>query len=343
MMNPGNPREVLMRALGLTLLLLFASLRSIDAQTQTQPAEAPPADVSPIAAPQVQPPQTEATPPPPQSARQALLEMFIAPKPGAMEKHLPEITRKILMHGGDATKSDVLRGIAGFSAGLTANQKGFESFDEGPILFAMEPVGQQERIEILVERDDLVGDVDEIEVSPRLYKEGTLQPLPVMPRLTFSMKQEKDVWTLSEIAATLRMPLADEEYLNGLKKTQDQETENMATAGVRTINTAEVTYAATYPERGFTCNLSELGGWGEAPAPEHAMLIDSQLSSGDRNGYKFSIGGCDARPAARYQVTAAPVDPDSGLRAFCADESAIVKYAADGNAATCLSGGTPLQ
>ena len=144
--------------------------------------------------------------------------MFIAPKPGALEKHLPEITRKILMRGGDSSKSDVLRGIAGFSAGLTANQKDFETFACRPILFSMEPAGQQEKVEILVERDDLLGDADEIEVSLRLYKEGMPQPLPVLPRFAFSMKQEKDVWTLNEVAATLRVPLADEEYLNGLEE-----------------------------------------------------------------------------------------------------------------------------
>ncbi len=81
----------------------------------------------------------------------------------------------------------------------------------------------------------------------------------------------------------------------------------------------------------------------ETPAPEHAMLIDSTLASGEKGGYKFSISGCDARPAAKYEVSAEPSDADSGLRAFCSDESAVVKYATDGKAATCLSGGIPLQ
>jgi len=347
-----NPPEVFMRALVAILVLSLGSLQISVAQMQTPSVEVPqaePQDQTPqtpapqAQASQTQAPQPQAMPAPPQTARQALLEMFIAPKPGALEKHLPEITRKTLMSGGDPMKSDVLREFVNFSAGFTANQKSLSTFDEGPILFAMEPAGQQEKLEVLVERDDLMGEVDEIELSPRVYKEGALQSLPVVPRFTFSMKQEKEIWKLNEIAVTLRIPLADEDYLNGLKKRQDQAMEPMAVGSIRTINTAEITYAASYPDRGFTCNLAELGGAGGEPTPEHAMLIDDTLASGEKGGYKFSISGCDAHPAARYQVTAVPSDSDSGLRAFCSDESAVVKYDADGKAATCLTAGVPLQ
>ncbi len=282
---------------------------------------------------------------PPQTARQALLEMFIAPKPGALEKHLPDVTRKALLHGGDVSSSDFLREIVNFSTGLTANQKHFETFDAGPILFSMEPAQQQQKIEILVERDDLMGDVDEIELSARLYLQGELQSLPVVPRFTFLMKQENEVWKLTEMAVTLRAPLGDVEYLKGLQKEQNKRSESISVANLRTLNTAEISYAATYSDRGFTCKLAELGGSsaGNEPRPEQAMLIDDVLASGQKNGYIFSISGCDARPASKYQATAVPVGPESGMRAFCSNESAVLRYAADGKAATCLSAGVPLE
>jgi hypothetical protein len=305
-----------MRALGLTLFLFLASLTLAQAQTQAQA--------------------------PPQTARQALLEMFIAPKPGAFEKHLPEITRKVLLHGGKASSSDVLSEFVNFSAGFTANQKHFETFDVGPILLSMEPAPGGQKAEIIVERDDLEGDVDEIELSGRFYKDGQLESLPVVPRLLFTMKQENDIWKLNEMAVTLRMPFGDTDYLEGLKKMQNNASESAAVGAIRTLNTAEISYAASFPERGFTCKVAELGGTGGNPSPDHAMLIDEALASGEKSGYIFSASGC-TRPASKYQMTAIPADPESGMRAFCSDESGVVRYATDGKAATCQSAGIPLQ
>jgi hypothetical protein len=336
-----------MRALSLILLLQFASLHTALAQLDTPPpdsaSQASQDETPNDSTPQATTAKGQPTPPPPQTARQALLEMFVAPKPGAFEKHLPEITRTTLLHGGDPAKSDVLREFVNFSAGFNSNRKNLETFDDGPILLSMEPSPGEERVEIAVERDDLMGDADEIELSIRAYKQGQQESLPVVPRATFTMKQENEVWKLSELAVTFRVPLADEEYLKGLKKRQDEAAENSAIAAVRTLNTAEITYAATYSDRGYTCNLAELGGLGKQPAADHAMLIDTILASGQRDGYKFSISGCDSRPSGKYQATAAPDDPNSGLRAFCSDEAAVVKYAADGTAATCLASGTPVQ
>ena len=109
--------------------------------------------------------------------------------------------------------------------------------------------------------------------------------------------------------------------------------------------TAEIAYPSAFPERGFTCNLSELGGseLQGKPTHEHAMLIDDALASGKRGGYIFSISCCDVAPATKFSVTAAPKEPDSELHAFCSDESAVLRYAADGKAATCLSEGVPLE
>jgi hypothetical protein len=39
---------------------------------------------------------TSQTPPPPQTARQALIEMFFGTGPNHLEKHLPDVTRNAL-------------------------------------------------------------------------------------------------------------------------------------------------------------------------------------------------------------------------------------------------------
>jgi type IV pilus assembly protein PilA len=281
---------------------------------------------------------------PPQTARQALLEMLTGKTPGAFEKHLTEATRKALLRG-DSSNSPILQGFSAFSVGLAANSKHLLTFESGSLLLSMEENNGRQKLEIAVERDDLLGDADEIELSLRSYKEGVLEPLPVVPRLTFSMKQEKEIWKLNEITLALRVPLGDAEFLKGLQKSQNGALESSAVGSLRTLNTAEVSYAASFPERGYTCKVSELGGFstGSGPKPEHAMLIDDTLARGKKSGYVFSISGCDARPASKYQATAVPADPESGMRAFCSDESAVLRYAADGKATTCLNEGMPLQ
>jgi len=280
----------------------------------------------------------------PQSARQALLEMFTATTPGAFEKHLPEATRQALLKTHDSPLS-MLRGFSSF--GLAANARGtqLQTFETGSKLLGMEERNGLHKYEVIVERDDLLGDVDEIELSFRSYKNGKPEPLPVEPRLIFSMKQEKEIWKLNEITVAVHVKLADPEMLKGLLRTQNSSLESSAASNLRTLGVAEVTYLASYPERGYTCKLSELGGTlaHRQPSPQNAMFIDDVLASGKKSGYVYSISGCDIPPVSRFHITAVPADPESGMRAFCSDESGKVRYAADGKAATCLSAGLPLQ
>jgi hypothetical protein len=113
---------------------------------------------------------------------------------------------------------------------------------------------------------------------------------------------------------------------------------------MRSILTAEVTYAVTYPSAGFACTLSYLDGFGGAERNEHqAMLIHSGLASGKRYGYVFSISDCAGAPATTFHLTAVPNGSSYGRRAFCADQSNVIRYSTDGNAATCLASGTPVQ
>jgi type IV pilus assembly protein PilA len=301
----------------LILLLAFAGSDTINAQTQT----------------------------PPQTARQALLEMLLEKTPAAFEKHLPDAARATLLRGDDTAPMPILRELTSFRTGVAASGGQLDTFDSGPVLLAVEDKNTQHKIEIIVERDDLEGDGEEIELSLHPYHEGNPDPLPVVPRIILSMKQEKEVWKLNEVTVALHVPLSDQDYLKGLQKIQNSGLESSAVGSLRTLNTAEISYSAIYPERGFTCKLSKLGGSGttDQTSSEHALLIDDALASGQHSGYVFSISGCDIPPASKYRATAAPVDPDSGMRAFCSDESAVIRYSADGKAANCLSEGVPLE
>jgi hypothetical protein len=191
-----------------------------------------------------------------------------------------------------------------------------------------------------------------------------------MPVMVFSMKMESGVWTLNEVAVTIKLPLADPDLLKsfseGMKagaaasasqihmqstgqisgqtpiRTFGGDTSTLA--AVRKILAAETTYAANYPAVGYTCKLSDLDGFGAAEPNEHqAMLISSGLASGKHDGYAFSLSGCASQPATSFHLTATPIGDSYGRRAFCADQSGAIRSSSDGSAATCLSSGTQAQ
>ncbi len=284
--------------------------------------------------------------PVPQNARQALLEMFFSKTPGTMEKHLPQATRAALRQA-DGPGLAMLQQFSMLSSQINAQGQQFQTFETGPTLLAAEDARVHSKLEITVERDDLQGDEDAIEVSFHAYKAGQPQNSYFMPRLTFVMKQEAGIWRLNELALAARFGLADPEFLKqmlaGMKQRQSVD-ESSTVSSMRVIETAEITYAATYPGRGYTCSLSDLDGFGSGQPSEHqAMLIESGLASGRKDGYIFTLSRCDGTPASKFRLTGVPADPSAGLRAFCSDESGVIRYAADGKAATCLSVGKPLQ
>jgi hypothetical protein len=284
--------------------------------------------------------------PRPQNARQALIEMFFSKTPGTLEKHLPDAMRAALRKAGGGDSFTMLQGFSALSGQLTASGQQLQTFDAGPTLLTAEDARTHSKLEITVERDDLQSDEDEIEVSFHLYKDGQEQNSFLTPKLTFVMKQEAEIWKLNELLLTMRMSLANPKLLEEIAKSIRQNqaaNQPPAVAAIRNINTAEVTYAATYPARGYTCSLSDLDGFGGGGTNEHqAMLIDSGLASGKKAGYVFALTGCTGVPAKHYKLAATPVDPGAGLRAYCSDESAVIRYSSDGKAASCLGSGMPL-
>jgi hypothetical protein len=251
----------------------------------------------------------------PQTARQALMEMFFSKEPGTLFKHLPAATRATLQQSGAMEGLTQYPALAGqmHTQGAT-----FQTFETGSVMFSSEDPKTGQRVEAVIENDSLQGDLDEIEISFHTYKDKQPQRTPFMPRMVFAMKMESGLWTLNTISITINLPLADPDlsksFANGMKAhatsavvtssqmqpqiqgqtpTHTFGSDANALAAVRTIIAAEATYAATYPAVGYTCTLSDLDGFGAAEANEHqAMLISSGLASGKHQGYNFSLWGC---------------------------------------------------
>ena len=122
--------------------------------------------------------------------------------------------------------------------------------------------------------------------------------------------------------------------------------EASAVNSLRTLTTAETTYAQTYPDVGYTCTLTDLGPpSGGTLSSTGAGIIDSVLASGAKAGYTFAITNCSgASLKVTYTTTAAPQNiGGTGSRAFCSDASGVLRYSADGVPATCIASGSVLQ
>ena len=307
----------------------------------------------------------------PQNARQALIEMLFSKTKGTFWKHLPEATRAAL------EKSGAVEAFHQYSTMATQVQtaQNIQTFETGPVMVSGVDPKTGNKFEMIVERDTLRGERDDIEVSFKAYKDGQPERAPFMPNVTFSMKKEADLWTLNEVSITIHLPLADPDMLRALTEKMKPEihvqttldngtstdrprtvltTGNVAATdansdalvinAMRTIVAAENTYASTYADVGYTCTISNLDGFGAGePGPHQAMLISSSLAGGRRYGYVFTLSGCTGTPAQRFLLTAIPNEPGFGRKVFCSDVSGTIRSTDESNANSCLAKGSPVE
>jgi len=113
--------------------------------------------------------------------------------------------------------------------------------------------------------------------------------------------------------------------------------ESSAVASVRTITTSEIIYQSAYPTVGYAPALVNLGGaLGVAcvPSSTTACLIDSVLANngnpagGGKSGYQFTTGAGTVTSGVNSGFTIKGVPNtinQTGIRAFCAEEDAVVR------------------
>lgn len=106
-----------------------------------------------------------------------------------------------------------------------------------------------------------------------------------------------------------------------------------AVGSLRTVNTAAITYAATY-NQGYPTSLAALGPpAGRAPDAHAADLIDEVMASGTRSGYvlTYTPGEKDADGRVdKYTLHADPVTPgNTGLNHYFTDETGVIRQEAD--------------
>ena len=142
--------------------------------------------------------------------------------------------------------------------------------------------------------------------------------------------------------------------------------ESAAVSGIRTINSAEVTYSTAYPTVGYSANLGQLGPGGpgstcpaSGPTQANACLIDSTFSNATapgtaKNGYYYGevgLAGSGGTLNLGYGAGAAPASfNQTGVRNFCSAEDGVIHFnvgaagapPVTGGAAVCTGPGYPV-
>ncbi len=113
--------------------------------------------------------------------------------------------------------------------------------------------------------------------------------------------------------------------------------ESSAVASVRTVTTGEITYQTAYPTVGYAPALVNLGGALSAacvPSSTTACVIDSVLANNGnpagsgKSGYSFTSGAGTVSAGVNigFTILAKPLAMNqTGIRAFCAEEDAVVR------------------
>jgi len=123
-----------------------------------------------------------------------------------------------------------------------------------------------------------------------------------------------------------------------LLKSKMAANEASAVGSLRSINTAEVTYFATYREKGYAPDMAKLGedpGATQPSSVEHAGYLNSSLANPSctggawctKAGYRFIIKAtCKGGHCDDYAVTATPVASDTGKRNFCSTSDGVIRF-----------------
>jgi len=114
--------------------------------------------------------------------------------------------------------------------------------------------------------------------------------------------------------------------------------ESAAVGSLRSMISAQASYSATYPARGYARDLSRLGVDPVHPdsvSPQHAGLLDSSFAKPsctvgswcEKSGYRFTFGpACPRLLCQEFVAIATPASASSGSRNFCATSDGVVRY-----------------
>jgi hypothetical protein len=114
--------------------------------------------------------------------------------------------------------------------------------------------------------------------------------------------------------------------------------EASAVGAIRTVNTAQVIYSNTYPQKGYAHDLATLGpgpSAGGSPSANHANVLDSTLGNASctagtwctKSGFRFTIAAvCAGQHCDKFVVVGAPETSSTGSRSFCSTSDGVIRF-----------------
>src|SRR5260370_4915129 len=157
------------------------------------------------------------------------------------------------------------------------------------------------------------------------------------PQKGFSLIELLIVVAIILIIASIAIP--------NLLRSKIAANDSSAVAAIRTINTAEVTYQASWGT-GFAAGLANLGGASPClvATSAAACIIDPLLSvaPNTKSGYVFNSAGTIPIVGVNngFDLNATPVTVQvTGVRAFCANQTGLIQFVTPGAAPIGLASG----
>ncbi len=151
------------------------------------------------------------------------------------------------------------------------------------------------------------------------------------------MMKRQDGFTLIELLIVVALILIIAAIaIPSLTSAKIHADEASAVASLRAINTAELSYQASYG--GYADSLAKLGGADPcSKSAETACLLDQSLAGGVKSGYNFAaVGNSPANGMnTSYVAGAAPVVFDrTGRRLFCSTDKNVIRVDPNGAGST---------
>jgi hypothetical protein len=290
-----------------------------------------------------------------QSPRQAIVEMFSGGE-SQFKKHLTlEMQQKLQETMKEPSANGVPMQV--FTAAAASDPDRFQVFDLGPILFSFNNPQQHERYEVQIDGEQARGEEDAMELSLHYLRNGVEQQTPFALRFVLNMKRQEGTWRLNAVTLSATLPVGDPRILEqswwgpaallaansagsdaSTAVVVDDRPKLSPLRAVRMIGMAENIYAQNHPGIGYTCKLADLVNVGKGMDEDGVYrFMDAAFAGGVYNGYRFTISGCDRRPARSFRVMAEPVAGKG--KAYCSDHTNNLRASEDGRGMTCLVSG----
>ena len=273
---------------------------------------------------------------PPQTPRQAILEVITSKDNSTIERHLPEATRKFWASRLSSLPSILAHGMLMILAGSgNADFEGvsvtypkpnpnLETFQAGPVLVRGRDPRTQVVQELRVDEDDFKGDEATMELSLHQISAQGEDVVPLQfPSIRLHMKLEAGTWRFQEVDFVQRLRLGDPQFAKATARQQSEQSEAMVVGAISAIAAAEKDFWRQSPSKEYTCSLAQL--MPSAEKSETKSLIDATVRIAEAKGYKIQLSNCDA---SGFRVAAVP--QQRGERVICGDQSEAIKGSAKG-------------